>query len=125
MPGPAAKVTAMRAILLAALVAGCAPAFDRPAFLASFIGQPEDEVVRRLGVPSRSYETGGRTFLAYADRRVDVVPAGPFFGGFGYLGAGYGGYAAFPPQVITRACETTFELADGRVVTWALRGNAC
>ncbi|MBC7800532.1 MAG: hypothetical protein H7Z10_07910 [Gemmatimonadaceae bacterium] len=121
----------MRWIVLAALLSGCAPGFDRPAFLTTFVGQPEAEVVRRLGVPSRTYETGskeagGRTFLAYSDRRIDIVPGGPFFGGFGYFGGGYGRYGGgFPSQVIERGCETTFEVADGRVLSWSLRGNAC
>lgn len=110
---------------LLAVLTACTPGFDRPAFLTTFVGQPEAEVVRRLGVPTRTFETGGRRFLAYAERRVDVVPAGPFFGGFGYFGGGYGYYGAFPSQVVERGCETTFEVADGRVVTWSLRGNAC
>lgn len=112
---------------LATALAGCAPAFNRPAFLATFVGQPETELVRRLGVPSRTYETDGRKFLAYSERRSDVIGGGPFFGGFGYFGGGLGlGYdAAFPAEIIERACETTFEVGNGRVLTWSLRGNAC
>ncbi len=116
-------------LLCAALLAGCAPAFNRPAFLATLVGQPEAEVVRRLGVPSRTYEAGGRKFLAYAERRSEVITGGPFFGGFGggfgYYGPGFGLYSAFPSEVIERGCETTFEISDGRVLTWSLRGNAC
>ena len=112
-------------LLLAAALAACAPAFDRPAFLSTLVGQPEAEVVRRLGVPSRTYEAGGRKFLAYVERRTDATPGGPFFGGFGYFGSGFGYYGAFPPQVIERGCETTFEVAEGRVLTFALRGNSC
>lgn len=112
-------------VIAAALLASCAPAFDRPAFLASFVGQPEAEVVRRLGVPARTYEAGGRKFLAYSERRIDVLPTGPFFGGAGFIGAGYGYYGAFPQQVIERGCETTFEVGDGRVLTWSLRGSLC
>ena len=28
-------------------------------------------------------------------------------------------------SVVERGCETTFELAGGRVASWSLRGNAC
>lgn len=107
-------------LALAAVLAGCAPAFNRPAFLATFVGQPEAEVVRRLGVPSRTYEANGRKFLAYTEQRSDVVSAGIGFGG--YFGPSFG---YFPSEVIERGCETTFEVADGRVLTWSLRGNAC
>ena len=115
----------MLPLLLMAALAGCAPAFNRPAFLATFVGQPEAELVRRLGVPSRTYETGGRKFLAYSERRSEVIEGGPFFGGFGYYGSGFGGFGAFPTEVIERDCETTFEVGDGRVLGWTLRGNAC
>ena len=112
-------------LLLAAALAGCAPAFNRPAFLATLVGQPETELVRRLGVPSRTYETDGRKFLAYSERRSEVIGGGPFFGGFGYFGSGLGYGAAFPPEIIERICETTFEVGNGRVLAWSLRGNAC
>lgn len=117
-------------LLLTAVLAGCAPAFDRPAFLATLVGQPEAEVVRRLGVPSRTYEADGRKFLAYSERRSELIGGGPFFGGFGAFGSGFGGpgfgySAAFPTQVIERDCETTFEVGAGRVLAWSLRGNAC
>lgn len=107
-------------LILAVLLAGCAPAFNRPAFLASLVGQPEAEVVRQLGVPSRTYEANGRKFLAYSERRSEIVSLGVGFGG--YFGPSFG-YS--PSEIIERGCETTFETANGRVLTWSLRGNAC
>ena len=115
-------------ILCAALLATCAPAFDRPAFLAGFVGQPDTEVVRRLGVPSRTYEADGHRFLAYAEHRSEILSTGTGFGGFdqfggfGYFGPGFGFSSA---EVIDRTCETTFEVVNGRVANWSLRGNAC
>ena len=93
--------------------------------LASLVGQPETEVVRQLGVPTRSYETGGRKFIAYDERRTELIPQAPFIGGFGYFGYGYGGFGGLPAQLIERGCETTLEVAGGRVVSWTLRGSAC
>jgi len=115
----------VRPLLVAALLAGCAPTVNRSVLLNSLVGQPEAEVVRQFGVPSRTFEAGGHTFLAYSERRVDSFPAGPFYGGgFGYFG-GYGYFGGFPAAVIERACETTFEVVNARIVNWALRGNAC
>jgi len=112
-------------LLLVALLAGCAPGIDRRVALNALVGQPETEIVRLLGVPSRTFEAGGHTFLAYSERRVDSIPAGPFYGGgFGYFG-GYGYFGGFPATVIERSCETTFEVVDGRAIGWSLRGNAC
>lgn len=109
-------------LLLCLAAAACATGPDRRVLLGALVGQPEAEVVRQFGVPDRSYETGGRKFIAYDERRTDVIPASPFLGGFGYFGYGYGG---FPPQLVERGCETTLEVAGGRVVSWSLRGNAC
>lgn len=111
--------------LCAALLVACAPAFDRPAFLASFVGRSDAEVVRRLGVPTRTYEADGHRFLAYAEHRSEILSTGlgaGDFGGFGYYGSGFGFSSS---EVIDRVCETTFELVNGRVMTWSLRGNAC
>ena len=115
--------------LLPVLLAACAPGVDRRAYLATFVGQPEAEVVRQLGVPSRTFDSGGRRFLAYLEQRgATAISGGPFlFGGYGYgFGSRFGyGYGAFPTVVTERTCETTFEVAGDRVVSWALRGNAC
>ena len=104
-------------------LAACATGPDRRQVLASLVGQPETEAVRQFGVPTRTYETGGRKFIAYDERTTDLLPSGPFLGGFGYFG--YGGFGGFPPQLIERGCETTLEVAGGKVVSWALRCNAC
>jgi hypothetical protein len=113
-----------RAILLvlAGLMAGCADQLAaRQAYLSQFVGQPEGVVVQQLGVPSRSFETGGVRYLAYNDRRIDIIPTFPSYSPFftGWYGAG------FPPQVVDLQCETTFEVADGTVKAFSLRGNAC
>ena len=117
--------TRLPALLLCLAAAACATGPDRRLLLAALVGQPETEVVRQLGVPNRVYETGGRKFISYDERRTDLIPASPFVGGFGYFGYGYGGYGGFPPQLVERGCETTLEVAGGRVVSWSLRGNAC
>lgn len=113
------------------LLAGCVVSnvAQRQAELAAFVGSPEADLVRTFGVPARTYEAGGKRFLAYTERRLDVLPGGyGGFGGFGGFGGGYGrfGYGGgFPTDVVERVCETTFELDGGRVAGSTLRGNAC
>jgi hypothetical protein len=113
-----------RATLLAvtALGAGCTNQLaERQAYLSRFIGQPESALVQQMGVPARSFETGGVKYLAYDEHRIDILPSGPTFAPY-YLGW-YG--AGFPPQVIEWKCETTFEVTGGTVQSFTLRGNAC
>jgi hypothetical protein len=111
-----------RAILLAAIVlAACTNLLaQRQAYLGQFVGQPESLLVQQMGVPTRSYETGEVKYLAYDEHRIDIIPGPPTYAPF-YLGW----YGAFPPQVIELNCETTFEVTDGTVKAFTLRGNAC
>lgn len=112
--------------LLGALaLAGCGDGgAARRAYLDSLVGRPEQEVVRQFGVPLRTYETGGRKFLAYDDRRLDIIPDPFLVHGFGGPAFGYF-YSGYPPLVVERGCETTFEVAGGRVQSWSLRGGEC
>jgi hypothetical protein len=108
-------------IVLAGLVASCTNQLAaRQAYLNQFVGQPESAVVQAMGVPTRSFVTGGVTYLAYDEHRVDFLPAPPTFAPWYY-----GGYGAFPPQVVQFNCETTFEVADNKIRAFTLRGNAC
>jgi hypothetical protein len=104
--------------LLLAL-AGCVDyVAERRAQLAPLIGRGEAELVQTLGVPTRTYETGGAKFLAYEERRIDFAPS---FGPYPY-GPPFG---FNHPQVLNLVCETTFSVSRGVVTTYILRGNAC
>ncbi|MBL6082500.1 hypothetical protein JMJ56_31530 [Belnapia sp. T18] len=106
--------------------------------MASLVGRSEADLVAARGVPKQTYDTEGRRFLQYEDRRLVSYPSAPFYGpaygGFGYggfagrrFGPAFGGYygSAFVPTVETRACDVTFELRAGRVVGFTSRGNDC
>jgi hypothetical protein len=108
------------------LLAGCAyPNPQHVSALNAMVGKPEADLVRAYGVPMRSVETGGSKFLAYSQHRIESYPEGPFWGGYGWRGGwGWGGGWGYP-DVVQFDCETTFELKDGLVKGWSLRGNAC
>ncbi len=115
---------------LALALAGCVyPTIaQRQAYLAQFIGASEADLVRALGVPTRSIDADGHRFLAYDERKVDILPGygmGSYWNGF--YGPFFGPpiYAGTPQQVLVRECETTFELNGGKVASFSLRGNAC
>ena len=123
-----------RPLLAAALAAlslsACATreAFDQRQ--ATFVGRSEAELVSALGVPARTYDTEGRRFLQYEDRRIVSYPGSVGFGYGGYYGrrfgyAGFGGVGGFGPTIETRACDLTFELRGGRVVGFNARGDSC
>ncbi|HEV7264053.1 MAG TPA: hypothetical protein VGN83_03925 [Falsiroseomonas sp.] len=98
------------------------------------IGMTEGELVSRLGVPSRAYETDGRRFLTWdslGSAGPVVTPSiglgvGRFSGGWGsgtsigtglglsFGGGGYGGY-----------CTATYEMRDGRVIGVSRQGSGC
>jgi len=110
-------------LLLVGLLGGCVNQLaERRAYLNQFIGQPESAVVQAMGVPSRSFQTAGVTYLAYNEHRIDFIPGTPTFSPF-FFGGAYGG--GFPPQIVQLDCETTFQVVDGKISTYTLRGNAC
>ena len=111
----------LKPLVLAALLAGCSTAADRAAYLNRLIGHSETDVVQQLGMPDRAIDTDGHRFLAYDSHSSATFFGGPVVGGF--YGAGY--YPFWPDTVVTRQCETTVELTNGRVATWSLRGLGC
>jgi hypothetical protein len=113
-----------RAILfvLTVILGGCVNQLAvRQATLSKLVGQPETALIQQMGVPNRTYETGGVKYLAYDEHRIDVLPGYPSYGPFftGWYGGG------FPPDVVELRCNTTFEIADGTMKGYTLRGNAC
>lgn len=114
-----------RAVLvLAVLLTGCANHLaQREAFLSRFIGKSESYLVQRLGVPTRSFTTGGVKYLAYTESRVDIIPGLPAYGWGPPFWGWYGG--GFPPEAVNLICETTFAIKGGVVLSYSLRGNAC
>lgn len=116
---------ALLAILIAVpMLAACTLGPDRRAVLNALVGQPETEAIRQLGVPDRSFESGGHRFLAFVDRSFESFGGAGFGGGYGPRYGAFTGIDAFP-GVYERMCETTLEVTDGRVTTYSLRGNAC
>ena len=94
---------AVLALILALPACGPDRGAERRAFLASLVGRPEASAVQALGIPDRTYETGGVRFLAYDERRLAAVPGGTLVGD----------------------CEMTLVVAGGRVQSWTMRGNLC
>ncbi|MGH7118873.1 MAG: hypothetical protein ACREFP_07775 [Acetobacteraceae bacterium] len=97
----------------------------RRAHLTSLIGESEIDLVRQMGVPTRTFTLHSEKFLAYDDRRLEFVPG--FYGGTPWWGPGWGpwGLGPSPPLVIARGCETTFEIQGGKVASFSLRGPDC
>jgi hypothetical protein len=105
-------------LLLGAALAGCGdPLATRMAAMNRFVGQPEQVLIQLMGVPTRRYEAAGLKYLAYDERRVEILP------GVGGIGPWYAG--GIPPQLVERWCETTFQVSDATVRSFTLRGNAC
>jgi hypothetical protein len=111
-------------LVVVGLTTGCVNQLAvRQSELAQWVGRSETQLVEAMGVPTRTYETGGLKFLSYVEQRVDIVPGSSFYGDqFGY-GYGYGG--GFPPTAVNLVCDTTFTIDKGAVRAFSLRGNAC
>src|SRR4051794_3272161 len=110
------------ALLLIGFLGACTDMLAaRQAQLNTLIGRPEVELVQVMGVPTQTFETGGVRFLSYQQQQTQVIPASPWY----YYGPMPGFYGGFPPQMVTWACDTTFQIVEGRVASYTLRGNGC
>jgi hypothetical protein len=112
-----------KAALLAGVLGLSACAYPNPQHVAelnALVGKSETDLLRTQGVPTRTYAVAGHTFLAYSRSRIESLPGDPGFGPYGW-----GGWGGFPPEIIQRDCDTTFEVANGVVLHWSFRGNAC
>ncbi|OOL16780.1 hypothetical protein AL01_09425 [Bombella intestini] len=115
----------------ALLLGGCtAPALQRPKVLNSMVGQSTVEVLRRFGVPTRTYVAQGHNFLSYIETETQFSPGYSGWdwgwgGGYGYgYGGGWGGIS-IPPSYYSSTCQTTFEAVEDKVVGWKLYGGGC
>ncbi|MCQ8279043.1 hypothetical protein NFI95_11350 [Acetobacteraceae bacterium KSS8] len=122
-------------------VAGCAvPSAEQRRALDSMIGRSETDLLRTYGVPTRTFSTNGHTFLAYVQNETSFSPGTPGWGGWGWgggwggwgggWGPGWGGWGGgwgggFPPSYYQSSCATTFEVNNGVVAGWTLRGDGC
>lgn len=116
-------------VLLLPLLGACVDGIaQRQAFFGQFVGKSEVDLVRGLGVPTRTFDTDGRHFLAYTEQTLQAIPGGL---GYGYgWGGGWGRGPGFygvgsTAGVIVRTCEATFEVVDAKVMGFTLMGNAC
>ena len=104
------------------LLAACDPHAlqRRETALRPWVGQSEAALVRYFGVPARTIAADGHHFLAYVEADAAIVPPSPTWYPYGF-----GPNWTFPAQVVQQSCEATFEVVDGRVAGFTLRGNAC
>jgi len=121
----------MRSIVVLAAVslalAGCATTVNYERILSSWVGSTELDLVRQWGPPQQSYEAGGSKFLVYSSSRNLYLPGTvPTYtttvvGNTAYTTSSGG----TPAQNIGFSCQTTFEVAGKRIVSWRWQGNDC
>lgn len=115
------------AIVGAIALSACATTAGYEKVLNSWVGSQELELVRSWGPPVQAYEAGGRKFIMYSSQRNVYIPGvAPTFrtnviGTTAYTTAVGGS----PASNISKACTTTFEIDNTRVVSWSYKGNDC
>ncbi len=107
---------------LALAAAGCATGPTLEQRLLPFVGRGEGDLVAALGVPERTYEVEGRKFLTFEEQRSYIVAGAynPYLGYYGRFGPTF-----TPPGYVTRTCEITFAVRQGRVESFTHRGDGC
>ena len=95
----------------------------REARLRRLVGQKLAVLIAIEGVPNRSFDHDGVTYLAYVRQRVDLRPSMPYFGP--PWGPSLGWYNAPPAVAFVRGCETVFAVKADIVSGFTMHGNDC
>jgi hypothetical protein len=114
-------------LLAVTLLTSCATTAKYESSLNSWMGQPEQDLVRAWGAPARVYESGETKYLTYSNsRNVYLAGTAPTYNtncNDGYCTTTPSG--GTPAQNINLSCETIFEVVDSDVTSWSYKGNGC
>jgi len=122
-------------LLLPLAASACAAPREPPMMgreqLGQLVGLSEAALIRKVGVPNRSYMLDNSKFLEY-DRNQLVYgydeplggPLGTYQPGLG-VDAPYSGLDIYSHPPVAHTCDVLFEIADGRVQSFHQRGNDC
>ncbi len=109
-------------------LASCVQVPDRRSQLDKLVGQPETLARQVMGPPTDVSLSGDRVYLSYVDQgNIERFGGYDMFGGYGRYGTiGYRklGFEGRYTDYLLR-CETTLEVQQGVVVTYALKGDHC
>lgn len=106
---------------------GCATTANYEKILNTWVGASEVSLIRKWGPPQQSYETSGHKFIVYTRSSSVYIPGiAPTYtttvvGKTAYTSS----VGGTPGQTIATNCKTTFEIADGKVLSWQWQGNDC
>ena len=119
-----------RALLLLCLawIAACARGVDPR--LTALVGQSEADVVRQLGVPTKVSDANGRRYMTYDSQSLGFAYNQPQAAPWGtYQPLGYDATrmsgSGIDTRFVPRACDTTFEIEQGRVRSVSQSGDGC
>lgn len=110
-----------------AILVGCASTRNYEAMLNTWVGSPEDALLQKWGPPSNVYQSGTAKYLTFAKSGSAYVPGTlPTYQtsvvGNTVYSTPVGGTAGY---TVSKNCNTTFIVQNGRVVSWRWDGNAC
>lgn len=112
-------------LVAVAFLTGCATPEGYKKSLDIWIGDTEENLVRKWGPPKKISVVEGRRLLVYSRSRILNVPSsGPAY-------ASVGGkvqpvpFSGIPASAMSLSCETTFEVANEKVIAYQFQGNDC
>lgn len=118
-------------VLIFMLISGCATQAHYANIVNSWIGSPEEDLIRAWGPPVNVYQAGSSKFIQYSySNNSTIAGTAPTYTTNCY-DSGYstvcntnkvGGTA---PINITQSCDTTYEVKNGTVANVSFVGNGC
>lgn len=81
--------------------------------LNSWKGSPDANLIKAWGPPTETFDSNGHTFLVYQFSRTKPLSV---------MGNRTGGQGDYMKSLF---CTTIFDIAQGQVHDWAIKGNDC
>ncbi|EEO27782.1 hypothetical protein OFAG_00935 [Oxalobacter formigenes HOxBLS] len=123
------KMTLLLSLVFSILLAGCATTANYEKILNSWLGNTEELLIQKWGVPDTVYESGNRKYLVYYRQNTVYFPGTPptYQSWYDSLTQTVtttqtGGYSG---RSFNYYCKTTYTVENGRIIHWQWQGNAC
>lgn len=103
----------MLLVMICCGITACATTKDYKESLDGWKGKSEAELTESWGAPIDVFNSNVHKFLVYQVRQTERLES---------LGPRSSGSYEYSKEL---ACTTVFDVVDGRVVDWAIKGNNC
>ena len=123
------KIILLLSIAFSVFLTGCATTAGYEKILNTWLGETEDHLIQKWGVPNAVYDNGNKRYLVYIYQNAVYLPgtAPTYYSSYDSITrtvttTPVGGYSG---KTINFYCKTTYTIDNGVITYWQWQGNGC